>query len=252
MTNKLLLMSINVTAASIGLVSSNLINSNVTGDTSHSNHVQLSSSHHHHSSPSSLDNNHLAEMTSDPMNSNGNNNNNNNHHVGMDSMMRNYFHSAFGDTILIKGWNLQSSSDVIVACLIFFLLAVVYEALKSFRELLFRREARTGVFRLSLYNPTNGCPDDLVATSGSHLTTSLNNPEENNETAIIKCSMWSKAHLFQSVLHSIQVIISYTLMLGFMTFNSFICLSIVLGAGLGYFLFCWRKSTFINVTDHCN
>lgn len=166
-------------------------------------------------------------------------------HVNIDSMMKNYFHITFGDTVLVKGWSLQSTTDVLIACTVFFLLAIFYEGLKSLREFLFRREARSGSYQVSLYTPTNACPDDMIATS-------VNQSDEHPTPTLINCSMWSKAHFYQSSLHAIQVTISYTLMLGFMTFNTWICLSILLGAGLGYFLFCWRKLTFVNVTDHCN
>lgn len=45
------------------------------------------------------------------------------------------------------------------------------------------------------------------------------------------------------------MMLSYTLMLAFMTFNFYICLSIILGAGIGYFMFYWRKITVVHVTD---
>ena len=61
--------------------------------------------------------------------------------------------------------------------------------------------------------------------------------------------IFSIPHLIQTFLHLIQVILAYTLMLGFMTFNAWICLSIIFGAGLGYYLFYWRKITIVHVAD---
>ncbi len=53
--------------------------------------------------------------------------------------------------------------------------------------------------------------------------------------------MWSRSHLLQTLLHLLQVTLSYTLMLVFMTFNSWLCAATVGGMALGYFLFGWRR-----------
>lgn len=64
--------------------------------------------------------------------------------------------------------------------------------------------------------------------------------------------MLSMMHLFQSFLHLIQVTLSLMLMLIFMTYNTWLCLSVVFGAMVGYFLFGWKKSIVVDVTEHCH
>jgi len=64
--------------------------------------------------------------------------------------------------------------------------------------------------------------------------------------------MMSLAHGIQTLLHVIQVTVSYMLMLVFMTYNVWLCLAVVIGAGLGYFLFSWRRATVIDVNEHCH
>merc|ERR1712176_1538500 len=59
-------------------------------------------------------------------------------------------------------------------------------------------------------------------------------------------------HFLQSLLHIIQVTVSYMLMLVFMTYNVWLCLAVVLGAGAGYFCFGWRKKTTHDTNEHCN
>jgi copper transporter 1 len=56
----------------------------------------------------------------------------------------------------------------------------------------------------------------------------------------------------QTVLYMIQVAISYFLMLVVMTYNSYICGSIVIGAGLGYFCFAFKRTTTIDMNEHCH
>jgi hypothetical protein len=62
----------------------------------------------------------------------------------------------------------------------------------------------------------------------------------------------NQAHIMQTVLHMLQLTVSYLLMLVFMTYNSYLCLAIVLGSGLGYFLFGLKRLSPIDVNEHCH
>lgn len=64
--------------------------------------------------------------------------------------------------------------------------------------------------------------------------------------------MLSWMNLLQTVLHAIQVTVSFLLMLVFMTYNYWLCLAVVAGASTGYFLFGWKKSVIVDVTEHCH
>ena len=64
--------------------------------------------------------------------------------------------------------------------------------------------------------------------------------------------MVSAGHFLQTLLHMIQVFISYCLMLVFMTYNVWLCLAVILGAGVGYFLFGWRKAIVVDINEHCH
>lgn len=179
------------------------------------------------------------------------------HHMGMDmngsdmdmSMMKGYFHTDLGDTLLFKDWILKTSSSTLVACIGFFILGVLYEGLKSYREFLITRIASRRCYSVSVITVGNGggtgCPEACGPTSGDPT-------KPQSPTNIVSCKMWSWSHFYQSLLHILQVVVSYTLMLGFMSFNVWICLAIALGAGQGYFLFCWKRITVVSMTDHCN
>lgn len=64
--------------------------------------------------------------------------------------------------------------------------------------------------------------------------------------------MMSTAHAWQTFLHGIQVLVSYMLMLVFMTYNTWLCAAVVLGSATGYFLFGWRESVVVDFTEHCH
>ncbi|XP_021199272.3 high affinity copper uptake protein 1 isoform X2 [Helicoverpa armigera] len=65
-------------------------------------------------------------------------------------------------------------------------------------------------------------------------------------------SMWSRAHSVQAALHAVQATLSYLLMLVFMTYNVWLCLAVVLGLTLGYYLFGWRRAALDDLTEHCH
>jgi len=62
-------------------------------------------------------------------------------------------------------------------------------------------------------------------------------------------------HLFQTLLYIIQVFIGYLLMLGFMTYNTYICVSIMVGFAVGYLCFGWVIPVYLINGEHdtcCN
>lgn len=64
--------------------------------------------------------------------------------------------------------------------------------------------------------------------------------------------MTSMMHIYQTFLHLVQVTLSFLLMLIFMTYNVWLCLGVVVGAAIGYFLFGWKKSVIVDITEHCH
>lgn len=61
----------------------------------------------------------------------------------------------------------------------------------------------------------------------------------------------SSPRLLQTVLHIIHVV-SYFLMLIFMTYNGYLCIAVAAGAGTGYFLFSCKKAVVVDITEHCH
>ena len=59
-------------------------------------------------------------------------------------------------------------------------------------------------------------------------------------------------HLVQVVLHMVQVALSYGLMMVFMTFNGWLCIAVIVGAGVGYLLFGWKMAHATDLMEHCN
>ncbi|XP_044520016.1 high affinity copper uptake protein 1 [Gracilinanus agilis] len=149
-------------------------------------------------------------------------------------MMPMTFYFGYKDVeLLFSGLVINTPGEMAGAFVAVFLLAMFYEGLKIARESLLRKS------QVSIrYNsmPVPG-PNGTILME-THKT--------------VGQQMLSFPHLLQTVLHVIQVVISYFLMLIFMTYNGYLCIAVAAGAGTGYFLFSWKKAVVVDITEHCH
>ncbi|XP_043914299.1 high affinity copper uptake protein 1 isoform X1 [Protopterus annectens] len=153
-------------------------------------------------------------------------------HGGMMMQMTFYF-GCHNVELLFSGLVINGAGEMVGACIAVFLLAIFYEGLKISREYLLRK-SQVSVRYNSM--PVPG-PDGTVLME-THKT--------------VGQQMLSLPHLFQTFLHVIQVVVSYFLMLVFMTYNGYLCIAVAAGAGIGYFLFSWKKAIVVDITEHCH
>ncbi|KAL8567055.1 hypothetical protein ACOMHN_027484 [Nucella lapillus] len=153
-------------------------------------------------------------------------------HSAAGHTMQMFFHTGVTEYILFEALLTSDVGGLVGACVVMFVLSVAYEGLKYFREFLMRRSAAAA--RQEVYSTSNG--------NGTVLT---KQPE-------VGARMLSGGHFLQTVLHMVQVFLSYCLMLVFMTYNVYLCLAIIIGAGLGYFLFGWRRAMVVDMNEHCH
>ncbi|XP_013381698.1 high affinity copper uptake protein 1 [Lingula anatina] len=158
-------------------------------------------------------------------------------HNGSDMMMKMYFHTDFGDTILFKGWMVMKSAELAGAWFAIFILAALYEGLKVLREQLLVQQSKGRRLNTS------------IEASTTKLT--ISDTRLSQDKGIMR-SMCDPMHLLQTLLHIVQVVISYFLMLIFMTYQVYLCLAVALGAGVGYFIFGWKRSTIVDLGEHCH
>ncbi|XP_061482198.1 high affinity copper uptake protein 1-like [Rhineura floridana] len=155
-------------------------------------------------------------------------------HMHDGGMMDMTFHFGYKKVpLLFSGLIINSAREMAGAFVAIFLLAMFYEGLKIARENLLRKS------QVSIrYNsmPVPG-PNGTVLME-MHKT--------------VGQQMVSFPHLFQTVLHIVQVVVSYFLMLIFMTYNGYLCIAVAAGAGTGYFLFSWKKAVVLDITEHCH
>ncbi|KAI2664248.1 High affinity copper uptake protein 1 [Labeo rohita] len=186
----------------------------------------MSHSHTHHVHPttsSAITDHHGTNMTP-PEQGHGD-------HMMM--MQMTFYFGCKNVELLFAGLVINTPGEMVGACIGVFLLAAFYEGLKIGREVLLRRN-QVNVRYNSM--PVPGA--DGTVLMETHKT--------------VGQRMLSLAHFLQTFLHIIQVVVSYFLMLVFMTYNGYLCIAVAAGAGFGYFLFSWKKAVVVDITEHCH
>ncbi|KAL0276023.1 UNVERIFIED_CONTAM: hypothetical protein PYX00_003703 [Menopon gallinae] len=144
------------------------------------------------------------------------------------------FHFGVDEVILFDQWHPTTVGGLVGSMFGIVLMAALYEGLKYYREYLFWKT----------YN-------DLQYTS-MRMRGDKSTSSGTEESRIVRPTMWSWMHCYQTFLHMVQIVLSYFIMLIFMTYNVWLCIAVVIGAAIGYFLFGWKKSVVVDVTEHCH
>ncbi|XP_047426199.1 high affinity copper uptake protein 1 isoform X1 [Mugil cephalus] len=169
---------------------------------------------------------------------------------GCMSMVMTFYFGYNNVELLFTGLLINSPGEMVGACIGVFLLAILYEGLKIGREVLLRR-SQVNVRYNSM--PLPGTDGTVLMETHKTVGYGLKGAEPPHlSTLSPRQRMLSPAHFMQTLLHIIQVVISYFLMLVFMTYNGFLCIAVAAGAGMGYFLFSWRKAVVVDITEHCH
>lgn len=143
-------------------------------------------------------------------------------------MMTMWFHAGMNEYVLFHFWRVKDAGSLAYSMVILFLAAFSYEGLKYMRESLYAN-----------HNHKHG---------NSHTSSvELNGHHQPTRTR----GMLRPLHLVQTGLHAVQFLMSYLLMLVFMTFNVWLCLAVLLGATFGFFVFGFKKESAVDLTEHC-
>ncbi|KAM6110417.1 LOW QUALITY PROTEIN: high affinity copper uptake protein 1 [Pterocles gutturalis] len=153
------------------------------------------------------------------------------HGSGMMMMAMTFHFSCENVPLLFSGLTINTPGEMAGAFVAVFFLAMFYEGLKS-RECLLRIQVSIRYNSMPVPGPNGTILMETHKTVGQQ--------------------MLSFPHLLQTVLHIIQVVVSYFLMLIFMTYNGYLCIAVAAGAGMGYFFFSWKKAVVVDITEHCH
>lgn len=164
------------------------------------------------------------------MASHGHKGNSHQGHSGSDFMNGHhmFFHVRDNIPVIFESWRISSVEAMVFTCLGVFVVALLFEMMKTWRNRLqsrqVRHDNRSSVVMSDVPTELGKGKQafDISATPSSHES---------------RCSqILSPLHLLQTSLHMLQVFIGYLLMLVAMTFNVWLFVSVVVGAAAGYFL----------------
>jgi copper transporter 1 len=129
--------------------------------------------------------------------------------------------------VIFSWWHINGIGTMLLACLLTAVFGIIYEAIRNTAR---RYDARLIQEERRQYQSESESEEE----AGVHRT--LHGAPEG---MIIYFSR--NQQIMRSLLYAIQVGIGFMLMLIFMTYNGFLMLAVVFGAGIGHFLFA-RKS----------
>ncbi|CAL1687992.1 unnamed protein product [Lasius platythorax] len=152
------------------------------------------------------------------------------------------FHTGYCESVLFENWKITSIGSLVGSMIGIIIMAALYEGLKYYREYLFWKTYNALQYRsVTVPSEKNVVAEDNRVV---HMVGEVIHKQPP--------TMLSWMHLFQTFLHIVQIVLSYFLMLIFMTYNVWLCCAVVVGAAIGYFLFGWKKSVIVDVTEHCH
>ncbi|XP_048005604.1 high affinity copper uptake protein 1 isoform X2 [Leguminivora glycinivorella] len=155
------------------------------------------------------------------------------------------FHGGVVETILFSWWDVKEIGPFIGSFVAIYIMALLYEGLKYYRKHLLWK-AYAGLQYCAVSPPDKGV-QNICSPDEPQVIQPMPHALERNVPRMLSC-----AHAYQTLLHGLQVFISYMLMLVFMTYNTWLCMAVVLGSATGYFFFGWRESVVVDFTEHCH
>ena len=138
-----------------------------------------------------------------------------------DQTMKMHFHSGYDEIILFEFFHISSVCEMVIVAFGFFILSCLSESFKFSREYIIRRFARS-------YHEYKRVPQRDVEDK-----LELDDPKVDIKSQ----TFFTTEHSVLTLLYLVQVLISYTLMMVFMTCNVWLCGAMIIGHAVGNWLF---------------
>jgi len=170
-------------------------------------------------------------------------------------MMKMYLHFGSREPyILFFHFTTHNAGEMFGSCILFAVLTILYELVKAARHSIGARYEcncpAPDVCSTSGKHAghANSCHSKQTAcsTDGKHTSTALvtDSPDQAEYCVCKKKvgfrSAFNRVHVCQTLIYVLQMILAYALMLIVMCYNVWVCLSVVIGHGIGYFLIAWK------------
>ncbi|CAI2357834.1 unnamed protein product [Caenorhabditis sp. 36 PRJEB53466] len=152
-----------------------------------------------------------------------------------DHVMMMWFHGGYHEVILFDFWRIHCLTGLIISCVVIFIMGALYEGLKWFRVYLTLAK-RTKIpenepIPLTEFGVKAKKDEAAVEEPLVHATSRSTTPESRHP------GPFSFSRISQALLYIVQLVLAYWLMLIVMTYNIWLTLAVILGAGFGHWIF---------------
>uniref|UniRef100_A0A1I7TZG9 Copper transport protein n=1 Tax=Caenorhabditis tropicalis TaxID=1561998 RepID=A0A1I7TZG9_9PELO len=164
----------------------------------------------------------------------------------------NWLHFGSSEIVIFDFWRIRNSKGMIISCIAIFILGALFEGLKWYQIYfaLHKKFKRKESFHL---------PVIVTVTDGRALKEDfkVNDPlVKNSKTKVSeRPSPFSLYRVTQALLYIFQLCLAYLMVLIVMTYNVWLAMSVILGAGFGHWIvtaFCASNSNSEETNDNCH
>ncbi|VDM66834.1 unnamed protein product [Strongylus vulgaris] len=128
-----------------------------------------------------------------------------------------WFHTKINDLVLFESWVVTTPGGMIWACFVVMAMGILLEFIRYFR------------WRMEVANRKE------VMSSTKYETFAFVKSQSKFQSYMSR--LFSLSHFLQTLCFGVQLVLSYLLMLVFMTFSVWLGLAVCMGAGIGFLLF---------------
>merc|ERR1719195_36097 len=139
-----------------------------------------------------------------------------------------YFHGGYNEVILFDFWRISTLAGLIGSMIGCFLMGILYEGIKSYREYWMN-----GAFHTVTYNQVGNQQrksEGIEQGGDGNGENSRDNISDQGSVKIIETKMLSLPHFVLTALHMVQMTLAYFLMLIVMTYNTWLLLAVLFGS----------------------
>ncbi|CAO3640971.1 unnamed protein product [Mucor hiemalis] len=129
--------------------------------------------------------------------------------------------------VVFEWWHIHTATDLLISCIAVFCIAAGYEYLRVKSKTFDEQWSQTEKKRVSEQRSLVGHGEEEIETNDTGFS--------RKELLIIRSSR--QHEIIRSLIYATLVAISFWLMLVFMTYNGFLMIATVLGAGFGHLIF---------------
>ncbi|OBZ89107.1 Copper transport protein CTR2 [Choanephora cucurbitarum] len=149
--------------------------------------------------------------------------------------------------IVFEWWHVHNAAELFLSCIAVFCIATAYEYLRVWTAQWDEQWSQAEKKRLS---EQNVLVNDLEEEAATHPTDNTSFLIKDLQKKPYSNRQARHQHILRSVLYAVLVAISFWLMLVFMTYNGYLMIATILGAGFGHLVFGKRSTVSRGIQCH--